>query len=212
MPQIKSDSSEQSEVEEPQESETKKQKLVEESSFSEASEEEKVSEKSKSSEHSEEKSEQTDTEMDEESEKPVSEKAIEIEEKDSSDSVQIIEVVKKDEFKLPEIRANIDLNMQSLSSSCNNSQALEIKNRLEIGAKNDEFSFNGGGCISDSKKSGKKMSPKKNRKSEQEEILEVTKDDELLEIQSESSSVRDMRKNISGNEGPSWTKSYTSVS
>jgi len=34
--------------------------------------------------------------------------------------------------------------MQSLGSSLNNSQAREIKQNLDIGAKNDEFSFNGG--------------------------------------------------------------------
>lgn len=50
-----------------------------------------------------------------------------------------------DEIKKPAVVMDKPLILaESLSSSCNNSQAREIKQKLGIGAKNDEFSFNGG--------------------------------------------------------------------
>lgn len=53
----------------------------------------------------------------------------------SGSSVKIVEV--KEVAKKPH-------NLKSISSSCNNSQTIEIKNKLGIGAKTEEFSFNDG--------------------------------------------------------------------
>jgi hypothetical protein len=83
---------------------------------------------------------------------------------------------------------------QSLSSSCNNSQA--VKSKLELGS-NNEFSFNGPNAMGEASQKSKsktlKITPEKKP---QQETIEL----------SESSS--DHKRHINKVDAPSWNKSY----
>lgn len=131
--------------------------------------------------------------------------------------------------KIVEVRegGKICNNLKSLSSSLNNSQAVEIKNKLGIGAKTEEFSFNDGNMQDCSQ--GLKMSSQSLKKSSQRgaRTLRPTppkekkkssggnsqkQDPKEVDILTESSNEREIKKHTSGNDGPSWTKSYQGAS
>jgi len=112
---------------------------------------------------------------------------------ESDDSIKIIEPAPEKKPVVVEQQPT----MLSLSSSCNNSQAIDIKAKLEIGGKNDEFSFNDG-CVMEPKKGSPRKSQQtlqSNKKSESS-VLEVREQE--IEIISESPSDKDMKKHVGG--------------
>lgn len=126
----------------------------------------------------------------------------------SGSSVKIVEV--KDVAKKHHI-------LKSISSSCNNSQTIEIKNKLGIGAKNEEFSFNDGNMqdnsqsiVKSSQRGGLtlRVSPQKKKKKSSASGSQKPQNVEEVDILTESSNDKEIKKHTSGNDGPSWTKSY----